>query len=127
MDKSCHIAESDTLIFSQTVSVSAISLTDSGVEIAKLRNDGAAEFNWPAIEKTAARWDAGSRDTWVSMARLLLLANNSAPTEYDAVRAERERWMKAAVAALDILDALPAWSNAGHACQLLREASWPNS
>ena len=94
MDKGCYIRESDTLIFSQTVSVSAISLTDSGVEIAKLRNDGAAEFNWPAIEKTAARWDAGSRDTWVSMARLLLLANNSAPTEHDAVAAERERCAK---------------------------------
>lgn len=44
----------------------------------------------------------------------------------DAVAAERERWMKAATAALDILDALPAWSNAGYACQLLREALGPN-
>ena len=91
MDKGCYIRESDTLSFSGPISVSAISLTDAGVEIVKLRNDGAAEFNWPAIEKTAARWDAGSRDTWVSMARLLLLANNSAPTEHDAVAAERER------------------------------------
>ena len=95
MDKGCYIAESDTLIFSSTVSVSAITLTDAGVEIAKLRNDGSAEFNWPAIEIAAAKWNAGYRDTWVSMARLLLLANNSAPTEYDAVAAERERCAKA--------------------------------
>ena len=66
-------------------------ITDGCVEIAKLRNDGAAEFNWPAIEITAAKWSAGSRDTLVSMARLLLMANNSAATEHDAVAAERER------------------------------------
>ena len=95
MDKGCYAKESDTLIFSPTISVSCITLTDDRVVIARLRNDGAAEFNWPAIETTAAKWDAGSRDTWVSMARLLLLANNSAPTEYDAVAAERERCSKA--------------------------------
>ena len=43
-----------------------------------------------------------------------------------ASAAERERWMKASTAALEILDDLPAWSNAGHACQLLREALGPN-
>ena len=43
-----------------------------------------------------------------------------------AVASELERWMKASTAALEILDDLPAWSNAGHACQLLREALGPN-
>ena len=42
------------------------------------------------------------------------------------VAAERERWLKAAAAALELLDDLPVWSNAGHACQLLREALGPN-
>lgn len=36
--------------------------------------------------------------------------------------AERERWHKAATAALEVLDDLPAWSNAAHACHLLRDA-----
>ena len=95
MDKGCYAKESDTLIFSPTISVSCITLTDARVVIARLRNDGAAEFNWTAIETTAAKWYAGSHDTLVSMARLLLLANNSAPTEYDAVAAEREWCAKA--------------------------------
>ena len=93
MDKGCYAKESDTLIFSPTIS--SITLTYDRVVIARLRNDGAAEFDWPAIETTAAKWDAGSHDTLVSMARLLLLANNSAPTEYDAVAAEREWCAKA--------------------------------
>ena len=33
-----------------------------------------------------------------------------------------KRWEKAARAALEVLDDLPPWSNAGHACNLLREA-----
>lgn len=44
-----------------------------------------------------------------------------------AVAAERERWLKAAEAALEILDDLPEWSNAAHACQLLRECVGPNA
>ena len=40
--------------------------------------------------------------------------------------AERERWLKAAAAALEVLDDLPAWSNAAHACKLLRDALGPN-
>ena len=49
--------------------------------------------------------------------------------EYDdaLVAAGRERWMKAATAALEVLDDLPAWSNAAHACQLLREVMGPNA
>ena len=51
----------------------------------------------------------------------------AAAVAFDAgVSAERERWMKAATAALDVLDDLPTWSNAGHACNLLREALRPN-
>ena len=42
------------------------------------------------------------------------------------VSAERERWLKAAAAALEVIDDLPAWSNGAHACQLLREALGPN-
>ena len=40
--------------------------------------------------------------------------------------AERERWLKAAAAALEALDDLPTWSNAAHACKLLRDALGPN-
>lgn len=36
--------------------------------------------------------------------------------------AERERWLKPIEAALEILDELPEWSNAAHACRLLRKA-----
>ena len=39
---------------------------------------------------------------------------------------ERERWVTAAAAALEVLDDLPAWSNAAHACKLLRDALGPN-
>ena len=42
-----------------------------------------------------------------------------------AEAAERERWVKAATAALDVLDDLPTWSNSGYACNLLREAVGP--
>lgn len=42
------------------------------------------------------------------------------------VASERERWQKAAAAALEVLDDPPPWSNAGHACNLLREAQAPN-
>ena len=41
--------------------------------------------------------------------------------------AERERWNKAAAAALEILDDLPSWSNAGHACKLLRDGLGHNA
>ena len=44
-----------------------------------------------------------------------------------SVAAECERWRKAAVAALEIMDDLPAWSNAGHACKLLRDAVGPDT
>ena len=43
-----------------------------------------------------------------------------------AVAAERERWMKAATAALEVLDDLPAWSNAAHTCKLLRDVLGSN-
>ena len=49
-------------------------------------------------------------------------------SEYDdaLMAAERERWLKAATAALELLDDLPVWSNAAHACKLLRDALGPN-
>lgn len=37
-----------------------------------------------------------------------------------AVAAERTQWIKAAEAALEILDELPLWWNTGFACGLLR-------
>ena len=40
-----------------------------------------------------------------------------------ALRKDAERWQAAARAALDVLDYLPTWSLAGHACKLLREAT----
>jgi len=43
-----------------------------------------------------------------------------------AIEQERERWLKAAAAALEILDELPTWQNVGHACKLLRECVGPN-
>lgn len=46
---------------------------------------------------------------------------------HDAVAAERERWEKAARAALEVMDDLPTWNNAGHACNLLRECLGPNA
>ena len=43
-----------------------------------------------------------------------------------ATAAERERWRRAATAALEVMDDLPCWHNAGHACALLRELMTPN-
>lgn len=42
------------------------------------------------------------------------------------VAAERERWEKSANASLEVMDGLPQWSNAGHACNMLRACLGPN-
>ncbi len=41
---------------------------------------------------------------------------------FGAEDAERQKWRAAAHAALEVLDDLPEWSNAAHACHLLRQA-----
>jgi hypothetical protein len=59
-----------------------------------------------------------ANEPWESARRkiLALMAN-----QITAQQVEPVAWLKAAEAALEIMDELPVWQNAGYACQLLRD------
>ena len=73
------------------------------------------------------RGSGGQADWFAEGVRAGERAHGMLLTFADAlVAAESERWVTAAAAALEVLDDMPAWSNAAHACKLLRDALGPN-
>lgn len=70
----------------------------------------------------AAYWEARALLAEQALCETATALGCEPDNEAMLVAADRGRWIKAANAALELLDDMPVWGNAGYACNLLREA-----